>query len=758
MQYADVIIDISAAELDRTFQYEIPAEMVGQISVGAPVQVPFGRGNTSKKGYVVGISDVPKISPERIKPLLFCCERGLAIEDSMVELAYWMKEYYGGTLNDALHTVIPVKVAVETKPRREIVAEADKSELTAAYADAVKKHHSAKARLLLQLRGQAEIPYEVVSGKMHCSASTIHSLQKAGYLSVRERTAGFRPGEGHHTVLNAEQEAASQQIIDALGTGQTFLLFGITGSGKTEVYLRTIEKVLKRGEQAIVLIPEISLTYQTVMRFYRCFGDRVAFMHSKLSKGERYQISEKARRGEISIMIGPRSALFTPFPKLGLIVVDEEHENSYKSEGVPRYHARETAVKRGQMSNAVVVLGSATPSMESYTRAEAGEYRMLTLTRRAGSAVLPEATIVDMRKEFANRNRSMFSRCLKEKMTKRLERNEQIMLFLNRRGYAGFVSCRSCGEAVRCPHCDVSLTYHRDGSLRCHYCGFQSVFQKKCPGCGSAYIGPFGTGTEKVEELVHQEFPGARVLRMDADTTRGKDGYEEILNAFADRKADILIGTQMIVKGHDFGGVTLVGVLAADMSLLESDYRSAERTFQLLSQAAGRAGRADKPGEVVIQTYQPMHYAVQAAARQDMPAFFREEIAFRRLMNYPPVGNLLVVFGTGPDEERLHGELKKLLEDSKEFVAKRTQAGDFSEIFRDGNPINEGNSELPVFLGPGAAGIRKAQDLFRQVIYVKSPDYQQLIAVKNRMEQLILAGEAARGCRIQFDFNPMNFY
>ncbi len=734
MLYADVIIDISAAELDRTFQYAVPEQMRTRVTIGAPVEIPFGKGNLARKGYIVGLSEIPQIAPDKIKPINGVCERGLAIEDSMVELAYWMKENYGGTLNDALHTVIPVKAAVEKKEKREVAASAEAGELRKAYEEAARKHFSAKARLLGQLMEQPTIPYEVVSQKMHCTAATVRSLEHAGLLTIQERSREFRMGDGHRMQLNAEQTEASRQIIEALGTHETFLLFGITGSGKTEVYLRAIEKVLERGEQAIVLIPEIALTYQTVMRFYRCFGDRVAFMHSRLSKGERYQISRRAQKGEISVMIGPRSALFTPFPKLGLIVVDEEHENSYKSEGVPRYHARETAVKRGSMAQAVVVLGSATPSMESYERAQSGEYRLLQLTERAGAAGLPRAEIVDMRKEFANRNRSVFSRVLREKIEQRLADKEQIMLFLNRRGYAGFVSCRSCGEAIMCPHCDVSLTSHKDGSLQCHYCGYRIAMPKTCPSCGSPYIGSFGTGTQRIEELVEKEFPQAKVLRMDADTTRARDGYEKILNAFNDKKADILIGTQMIVKGHDFGGVTLVGVLAADMSLLESDYRSAERTFQLLAQAAGRAGRAEKPGEVIIQTYQPEHYAIQAAARQDMPGFFAEEAAFRKLMKYPPAGNMLVVLGSGADEMLLDAELKKLAEDAKQLIPE------------------------PVYLGPSAASLRKANDLYRRVIYVKSPDYTVLISVKNRMEQKILAGEAGKGCRIQFDFNPMNFY
>lgn len=738
MLYADVIIDISAPSLDRTFQYLVPEEWEREAVTGAPVLVPFGRGNSERKGYIVSLSERPKIDEERLKPLSRVCERGLAIEDSLVELAYWMKEHYGGTWNDALRTVIPVKAAVERREAREVAAKKGRQELLLAYEEAERKRHGAKARLLRQLAEQPVVPYEVVSGKMHCGAATVRSLEAAGYLAVQPKTRELRLGEGFRTVLNPEQEAAAAAVLEALGSPKTFLLFGVTGSGKTEVYLRVIAEVLARGEQAIVLIPEIALTYQTVMRFYRCFGDRVAFLHSRLSKGERYEISERAKRGEISVMIGPRSALFTPFPKLSLIVVDEEHEGSYKSESTPRYHARETAVQRAKMTGATVLLGSATPSLESYRRALSDEYCLLTLPHRAGGAALPKALIVDMRREFAERNRSIFSRPLREKMEERLEKGEQIMLFLNRRGYAGFLSCRSCGEALSCPHCDVSLTSHRDGTLRCHYCGYRARTPERCPSCGSPYLAGFGTGTQKIEELVKKEFPQARVLRMDADTTRTKDGYERLLNAFGDHKADVLIGTQMIVKGHDFGGVTLMGVLAADMSLFASDFRAAERTFQLLAQAAGRAGRESKPGEVVIQTYQPEHYAVAAAAEQDYLKFFREELSFRKALNYPPEGNLLAVLGASPDEALLTQEMKRLLEDVKAFAGER---------------------ELTIrWMGPAAAGLRKTNDIYRQVIYGKHADYEALVAVKNRMEQRLLSGEIGRGCRVQFDFNPLTIY
>ena len=392
-------------------------------------------------------------------------------------------------------------------------------------------------------------------------------------------------------------------------------------------YMRTL------GKEVIVLIPEIALTYQTVMRFYKRFGPEVSFINSRLSAGERYDQFVRAKNQEISIMIGPRSALFTPFQNLGLIIIDEEHEGAYKSEISPKYHAREAAAFRARQNNAPLVLGSATPSVESYEKAMTGEYHLYTLTERAKKdSRLAKVHVVDLREELKAGNKSIFSGLLQELMEERLSKGQQIMLFMNRRGYANFISCRSCGEAVKCPHCDVTLTLHRDGRMVCHYCGYTAFKPSVCPSCGSPYIAGFGTGTQKIQAMTEQRFPGVSTLRMDLDTTSKKGGHEEILSAFESGKAQILIGTQMIVKGHDFPGVTLVGVLAADTSLYAPDFRCAERTFQLLTQAAGRAGRGDKAGDVVIQTYAPDHYSIQAAAKQDYPMFFRQEMAFRKML------------------------------------------------------------------------------------------------------------------------------
>jgi primosomal protein N' (replication factor Y) len=432
------------------------------------------------------------------------------------------------------------------------------------------------------------------------------------------------------------------------------------------------------------------------------------------------------------VIIGPRSALFVPFPNLGLIVIDEEHEGSYKSEQTPKYHAREVAIKKAEMEGASVILGSATPSVDSYKHAQDGTYRLWELTKRAKEAVLPQVYIEDLREELKAGNRSMFSRRLRDLIQDRLDKGEQIMLFLNRRGYAGFVSCRSCGHVMECPHCDISMTYHRDGRLRCHYCGYEQPMLKVCPECGSPYIGTFGLGTQKVEAALFKEFPQARVLRMDMDTTKRKNSHEKILSAFSDGEADILVGTQMIVKGHDFANVTLVGVLAADLSLHANDYRAGERTFQLLTQAAGRAGRGSKPGEVVIQTYSPEHYSIQTAARQDYHAFYQEEIAYRTMMKYPPVWQMLVVFASGEDKAWLDKVMDAMAEVAKHM-------------------------DLMV-IGPSEAGFGKINDQYRKVIYIKNQDYDILVKAKNRLEQWIDLNNIRKRLLVNFDFNPMNSY
>lgn len=739
--YADIIIDITHEKLDKVFQYSIPSRLEGMLEVGTEVVVPFGRGNKETHGYVIAFSEKTDYDPAKIKEITGKAEESMAIEGKMVALAAWMKEHYGGTMIQALKTVLPVKKKEKIRQKRTVHLLLDEEVGKRQLDIYLHKNQKARARLLAGLLDQPVQEYELLTKKLNVTGTVIRTLEEQKILTVEyedmlRNPVDYQKKTGKQIVYTEEQERAIRTFVQDYQAGKrkTYLLYGITGSGKTEVYMEMIEQIVKMGKQAIVLIPEIALTYQTVMRFYGRFGDRVSILNSRLSPGERFDQLERIRRGEVDVMIGPRSALFTPFSDLGLIVIDEEQESAYKSEQVPRYHARETAVARATMEGASVVLGSATPSVDAYFKAKQGEYTLLELTRRAKGQNLANVYTVDMREELKKGNRSIISDRLKELIEDRLQKHQQIMLFLNRRGYAGFVSCRSCGYVVKCPHCDVSLSAHRGGKLVCHYCGYETKQMNRCPECGSGYIGGFKAGTQQIEELIKRMFPQAGVLRMDLDTTKSKDGHEKILAAFANHEADILIGTQMIVKGHDFPEVTLVGVLAADLSLYSNDYQSAERTFQLLTQAAGRAGRGSAGGEVVIQTYSPEHYSIQRAAAQDYDGFYEEEINYRSLMGYPPVHQLLAVWMSGNEEEHL----KKAAGYLKEFTERLNR-----------------QKKLAI-IGPTAPFIEKVNDRYRQLIYIKSEEYKFLIEAKDLMEQYIEMNSGFRSLRIQFDFNPMS--
>lgn len=669
MRYADIIINISHEAVDRPFTYIVPDSMEENVHPGTKVMVPFGGGNKETMGYVIGFASHPSVPMARMKEISSIVLEQDATDSRLIELAGFIKEQYGSTMINALKTVLPVKKAYRARKT--------------------------------STENNSEITTEE-------------------YIPI---------------VLNSDQQAIVDDFTGEYDAGKrgTYLIHGITGSGKTEVYIELIKHVVESGKQAIVLIPEIGLSYQTELRFRRYFGDRVSIMNSMLAAGERYNHCEKAKNGEIDVIIGPRSALFTPFPSVGIIVIDEEHENTYKSETMPRYHAREVAEKLGSMHGASVVLGSATPSIDSYYRAKNGEYKLYELSSRAAAGKLPSVEVVDLREELASGNRSIFSRSLADKMQERLNKGEQIMLFLNRRGYAGFVSCRACGQVIKCPHCDVSLSEHKSqGKMVCHYCGYETVIPKLCPSCKSKYISSFRAGTEQIESEVIKLFPKARVLRMDADTTKNKGSYEKILSSFKAHKADVLIGTQMIVKGHDFPKVTLVGIIAADLSLASGDYRANERTFQLLTQAAGRAGRGELAGEVVIQTYQPDQYSIAYAKNQDYKSFYEEELLYRDISGYPPVQDILAVLIAGKDH------------DTTMLYATNLAA------------LAHADGGSAVIIGPAKAGIGKINDLHRYVFYAKSRDRHELTNLKDSMEAWIT--ENKTDVSVWFDVNPMNPY
>lgn len=737
--YADIIVDITHEQLDRTFQYAIPDELMDDVHVGSMVNVPFGKGNRMITGYVIEIGSEAKFPPEKTKSIDSIVSNKLGAVEKMIKLASWLKYNYGSTMNQALKTVIPVKEKVKQKEKKIIHLCIDDEE-TESYVEKFKKKNSvARLRLLEALKETPDIDYELIKSKLNISMQTVKAMEDMGILEIEVETSYRNPlkntgQQEKKIILNEEQKNITEKVIADYDNdiNRTYLIKGVTGSGKTEVYMEIIEHVVNKGRQVIMLIPEIALTFQTVQRFYNRFGDRVSIMNSRMSKGERYDQFMRAMRGEIDIIIGPRSALFTPFSNIGLIVIDEEHESAYKSETTPKYDAVSVAIHIAKESNAPVILGSATPSVESYYKAQSGEYELLTLNNRAGKGRLPKVYVEDLRKELKEGNRSIFSRRLKELITDRINKKEQIMLFINKRGYAGFISCRACGHVIKCPHCDVSLTMHNNGKMLCHYCGYEQQAVKLCPECGSRYISGFRTGTQAVEEMVQKTFPGARTLRMDMDTTKGKEGHEKILSAFADNEADILIGTQMIVKGHDFPNVTLVGVLAADMSLYSSDYTAAERTFQLLTQAAGRAGRAEIPGEVVIQTYTPEHYSIVAASKQDYEEFYEKEISYRSLLSYPPVCNMMVTQLSSQDEDKL------------------TQAAMELKNFIDG--FEGGNKDRIIAIGPANASVYKINDVYYKDIHVRAKRKETLTYLLNKIENYIKENQIFNKINVQFDF------
>ena len=734
--YANIIVDISQEKLDRSFSYLVPEAMHSQIHVGDVVEIPFGKGNRITKGYVLELTGTIQYDESKMKSVQkILVKTQTTRKDRLVALASWMRDTYGSTMIQALKTVIPVKKKVKQKEKRTLILLLSQDETEEKLEFYKKKNQKARYRLLQALAEEKEIPYEIAIEKLNITPAVIRTMEEQKVLKTESMLVYRNPihqeSQGRYNIiLNPEQ----QRIVDAIWEDESHMvsmIHGVTGSGKTEIYMELIARTIAENRQAIVLIPEIALTYQTVMRFYRRFGDRISIIHSRLSAGEKYDQFQRAENGDIDIMIGPRSALFTPFPRPGLVIIDEEHESSYKSETTPRYHARETAIELARMESAKVILGSATPSLEAYYRAKKGEYALYTLNRRARSSILPEVSVVDMREELKNGNRSIISEALKEQIEKKLQSEEQIMLFLNRRGYAGFLSCRSCGHVIKCPHCDVSLSVHNYGRMICHYCGYEEKRPEVCPKCGSTFISTFGIGTQQVEQVVRKIFSHARVLRMDMDTTRTKNGHEKILSAFQNQEADILIGTQMIVKGHDFPNVTLVGILAADLSLYADDYKAGERTFQLLTQAAGRAGRGEKQGNVIIQTYDPEHYCIQASAKQDYQAFYEEEMSYRMLADYPPAVFMISIHGSGKDEEHLQKAMEYLVKVTERMPEKKA---------------------VKIF-GPVSESIGKIQDEYRKVIYIKAEEQNVLTGIKNKLEKYMELNEGYRSVMMQFERN-----
>lgn len=725
---AQVIVDLKVRDVDRVFDYAVPVGMSDTLKIGHRVLVPFG--NRTVEGYVVAYpveSAVPGM-----KPILRMLDPEPLISAEAIKLAAWLRDEYLCLLAHGLQCFLPPGTALRAGSKAVPLQQSTYRALPAAFQPDAVAALSRAPRQLAALRLLMQQNAPLTSHQLQAAGFTpavLQALADRGLIAKERVTVSRDPWHGRtwqrteHQLTPAQNQALNR-IKSGLQTQGRFLLFGVTGSGKTLVYLHAIAAALEKGRSAIVLVPEISLTPQAVAEFKGWFGDHVAVLHSRLSTSERADQWRRAAVGDVQVVLGARSAVFAPLHNLGLIIIDEEQEGAYKQEDTPRYHARAVAGAR-VAHNGVLLLGSATPSMESYAAAVRGELELLRLPERVDSKPLPTVAVVDMREELLAGNRSMFSRTLQMELHECLARREQAILFLNRRGFASFVLCRECGHTLGCTHCQVSLTYHEPATLSCHYCGHTKELPAKCPSCGSPYLRPFGAGTQRIEQEVRRLYPDARVLRMDVDTTSRKGAHEAIWRAFSQREADVLVGTQMVAKGLHFPGVTLVGVVSADTSLHFPDFRAAERTFQLLTQVAGRAGRGERPGRVVVQTYTPEHYAIVAAQNQDYEAFYRAEIPFRQRALYPPFGSLARLLITGDREEDVGQTAGRL--------ATACMGDDVSVI------------------GPTPAPLSRLKDRFRWHILLKG-EHTSVIGAAQRA--LTISGKSP--CQVIVDVDPVS--
>lgn len=725
--YADIVVNSDAVTIDKPFSYKVKNELSDILKLGHRVRVPFGNGNKTIEGFVFNIYEDEKNDNIRYKYISSVCEAEPLLDRESLILVEFLRRKYLCKYIDALRIMIPPKIMKgnKEKTRQVLIFKKNINGL----------NENQKNALSFIKENSGAFTKTDLSRDHKISAYTIKKLidlEAIGVELSKVDRSNYREFENYPAkVLTEEQELAYYKILKS---NKVCLLKGVTGSGKTEVYMNLVSAMLFEDKTSLILVPEISLTPQMIERFKGRFGKDVAVFHSKLSDGERYDEWYRVKNGEAKLVIGARSAVFLPFKDLGLIIVDEEHESSYKSEMNPRYNTIEVCDFIRGMKECKVVLGSATPSLESYYKSINKEYDMIELTSRIGGKSLPKVEIVDMRKELEAGNKAMFSRALYKKIKEKLLKKEQIILFLNRRGYSSFVSCRSCGFVYECDSCDISMTYHKNGFLICHYCGKTKKMDKICPKCSSKYLKHFGTGTEKVEKAVNHYFPEARVIRMDVDTTRKKDSHEKLYNTFKNGEADILVGTQMIAKGLDFENVTLVGVLAADLAVNFPDYRAGERSFQILTQVSGRAGRADKEGEVIVQSYSPEHYSLQYAKTGDYESFFKEEIMIRKAMEYPPFSKLMLINLSSRFEKELIIFSKKLR----------------SEI---NNELN-GQSDIIVYESTPSV-IAKIKDVYRWQILIKGNinDYNSNL-IKNRVYKLTQG--VYNKIRVTMDINPSN--
>ena len=681
---AQVIINSNVKNLNRIFDYNVPSKMQGTICVGDRVLVPFGNKKTYEEGFIVGLKENTQYKVKDITKI----QEGIKLTEENIDLAKLMARRYFCNISDCIKLMLPpgtlnknIDSRVKDKTLNFVYLKKDIEEIEEDIENKIIKSEKQKRVLnfLIQNEGIQTTELEIITD---ITNAVLKALEKKEYIEIIEEKVERNPflnkdiKPTKKLKLTEEQQNAFNKIDETINNNENkeFLLYGVTGSGKTEIYLQLIEKIIQKNKTAIVLVPEISLTPQMVERFIARFGqEKIAVLHSKLSIGERYDQWNKIKNGECKIVIGARSAIFAPIQNLGLIIIDEEHDSSYKSETNPRYNAKELAGYMAKKNNIPLVLGSATPDISTYYKAENNKIEMLKLTKRANESNLPKVDVIDLREELANGNRSILSRKLYEEIEKNLKDKKQTILFLNRRGYSTFVMCRDCGYTVKCKNCNITMTYHiKTNKLKCHYCGHEEKNLTECPECHSKNIKYFGTGTQRLEEDINKIFPEATTIRMDIDTVTRKNSHEEILNKFKNDNINILIGTQMVVKGHHFPNVTLVGVIAADSSLYIEDYRANERTFQILTQVAGRAGREKLPGRVIIQTYNPDNFAIECSKKQNYDEFYETEIELRKQLKYPPFCDIISIGLTDTDNnkiknvsERLYNNISRTIKNEK---------------------------------------------------------------------------------------------
>ncbi|NMA47047.1 MAG: primosomal protein N' [Lentisphaerae bacterium] len=730
---AQVVFNLS---LDKGFDYAIPPALRGQLRAGSRVRVSFG--HSERSGFVVSVSAKSR-HPGRLKPILALEKQNEQIPSQLLGLAEWLARYYCCPKEHAVRALMPAVVRSGAMKHKQLFF-VSLTLRAANFGEDFAALTEKQQQVIQHLHRQGAQPLQELQSEVGVSATVINTLCKHGWLHKEKRVVSRDPFHDDliqpdsPRELTTDQEAALERINASQDAkdAQVFLLHGVTASGKTEVYLQAIHHCLEHGRDAIVLVPEISLTPQTCDRFRRRFGNLVSVLHSGLSDGERFDEWTRINEGRSRIAVGARSALFAPFRKLGLIVVDEEHENSYKQEDSPRYNARDVAVLRGKLEQACVVLGSATPSLESYYNCEIGRYALVELPERVDASAMPAVELIDMAEEAALAGQAqLFSKRLKELILDRLHKAEQIMLLLNRRGYATQLLCPQCGYVATCDNCSCAYTYHRKAAqLICHLCGVQLAAPEKCPQCASKEIRYTGVGTEKIEGILRALYPQATIARMDSDTMTSKDSYKTVLDAFRAGRIHILVGTQMIAKGLDFPNVTLVGVIQADSQLHLPDFRSGERTFQLITQVAGRAGRGDCAGHVVVQTYTPYHFALQAAIKHDFKAFYAEEMPGRRMLDFPPCSRMVIVHFRSQEEalaaataEKFHQDVLPLLEPAVQII------------------------------GPMPAPLSKVKTYYRFQLQLRGGSILKLVAL---LRPLVVGRSFPKGVDVYLDVDPRN--